>query len=399
MSQHRADSFRLRADGQGQIVLEFGHMAEPGAPLDPATAFKASDRIVMAPDVARRLVDGLGLSLGRPAPPASAPAPAAPAPAPAPVSAPASLRQQSPLRTALRPGARVPLIDPSADPLLRQRTSTPLNAPPDPAGETAAWLMNAVAEMASGHYQERSFRIAPQSLQAHRFLLSISARQLPADAFERSWAICRHLGMPAALRSEIEAGFLRADHVHFGFEGGPGKLVCKLYLERTVSGLEAAQSRQTGEPALQYVAYKWQPDGQQHVVSHYRWFAGLSPAGIEERLARLCSAQSPALFEMARAVLDTAAQRLPPDRLLYLEVSEQGQPRQSFDLNLYDARLMVRDMQSVLFDMRDHFEVPPGQFQALYDQIKSRPLGHLAGGIHRDGQAFFNVYFDGTRHG
>lgn len=394
MSQ--ADSFRLRADAQGQVVLEFGHLAQPtvpGVPIDPATAFVASDRIVMAPDVARRLVDGLGLALGRPVPPAEEklPAPAAAAPPPAP------LRQ--PPRAALRPGARVLSLDSGADPSLRQRASTPLNASPDPAGETAAWLMNAVTEMAPGHYQERSFRIAPQSLQAHRFLLSISARQMPADAFERSWAICRHLGLPASLRTEIEAGFLRADHVHFGFEGEPGKVMCKLYLERTVSGLEAAQSRQTGEPALQYVAYKWRPDGLQHVVSHYRWFAGLSPAGIEERLTRLCGAQSPALFELARSVLDTAAQRLPPDRLLYLEVSEQGQPRQSFDLNLYDARLLVRDLQPVLFAMRDHFELPPGQFQALYDQIKSRPMGHLAGGIHRDGQAFFNVYFGGTRPG
>lgn len=100
---------------------------------------------------------------------------------------------------------------------------------------------------------------------------------------------------------------------------------------------------------------------------------------------------------MERTVRGLDAARLPPQRLLYLEVTEAGQPRRSFDLNLYDARLLVRDQQAVLFAMRDHFGVRPGQFQALYDQIKARPLGHLAGGVHRNGQAFFTVYFGGTR--
>ena len=38
-------------------------------------------------------------------------------------------------------------------------------------------------------------------------------------------------------------------------------------------------------------------------------------------------------------------------------------------------------------------ELRPGQFQALYDQINALPLGHLAGGIHRDNLDFFNVYY------
>jgi hypothetical protein len=29
----------------------------------------------------------------------------------------------------------------------------------------------------------------------------------------------------------------------------------------------------------------------------------------------------------------------------------------------------------------------------LYDQIKTRRFGHLAGGVHRNGKDFFNVYY------
>jgi hypothetical protein len=43
--------------------------------------------------------------------------------------------------------------------------------------------------------------------------------------------------------------------------------------------------------------------------------------------------------------------------------------------------------------MRQRFAIKPGQFQALYDQIKSQTAGHLAGGAHRNGKDFFNVYY------
>ena len=51
----------------------------------------------------------------------------------------------------------------------------------------------------------------------------------------------------------------------------------------------------------------------------------------------------------------------------------------------------------MLFALRDHFGIAPGRFQALYDQVKGKRFGHLAGGIHRDGRPFFNVYYGGAR--
>ena len=382
------DSFRMRLDQHGQVVLEFGQgggATAAGIPADPAARFVPSDHIVMTPDAACHMVDGLARALGRPLAPIVVAAAPPPRPAQVPYTAPA------------RPGARIVSIDTDIDESLRRRGTTPLNAPPDPTGEKAAWLMKAVRDMAPASYLERSFRIAPQSLQANRFLLSIGSRELPPDAMARAWAICQHMGAPVALKARLDDEFARADHLHFGFEGEPGKVICKLYLERTVTGLEAARSRETGEPALQYVAFKWNVERDEYFVSHYRWHAGLSPDAIEQRLAGMCAAAPPEMLDIARTVVKTAAARLPPERLLYLEVTEEGQPRHSFDLNVYDARLQVRDLQSALFAMRDHFDVRPGRFQVLYDQIKTQRMGHLAGGIHRDGQNFFNLYFGGAR--
>ena len=390
MSTARAiDSFRLRRDDDGLVALEFGwHGAAPagaggdGTPGDPAAAFVVSQRIVMPELTAWRLADGLAQALRRPlatspeAVPPPAPAPAAPTPPG-------------------RVGATV--LDLGADEVLRRRGTTPVNHPPDPVAEVADRLRAAVREMAPEHYEERSFRVAPQSLQANRFLLSVGARQLPAQALERAWAIAAALGLPAALRAQVEASFAGADHLHFGFEGEPGRVMCKLYFERTVTGLAAARARETGEPALQYEAIKWNVATGAHVLSRYHWHAGLSVSGIAARVAELTAGGPDEMCTLTQAVLDLAAPRVAAERLLLLEVTESGAPRRSFDLNLYDAQLLVRDLQPVLFRMRELFGIRPGEFQALYDQIKNRPLGHLAGGIHRDERPFFNVYFGGRR--
>ena len=85
--------------------------------------------------------------------------------------------------------------------------------------------------------------------------------------------------------------------------------------------------------------------------------------------------------------------RTEAERLQYLEVEELENGRRSFDLNVYNAGLTVKDAQPLLQRMRAHFNLRPGQFQALYDQIRGLSLGHLAGGVHRDGRDFFNVYY------
>lgn len=385
-----ANSFRLRREDDGRVTLEFGSRERPEdsmAPPDPGVGFVAGHRIELSPNAAWRLAQGLSRTLRRPL--ANAPAPSAAA---RPAATPA------PMQPSRRPPV-TPGDSPGIGDELRRRGSTPLNLPHDPMAEAADWLRAAVGEMAPVHFHERSFRIAPGQLQANRFLLSINSRHLPADALQRSLAICQHLGLPATLRASVEQAFSGAAHLHFGFEGEPGRVLCKLYLERQVSGLEAARARELGEPVLQYTAFKWDTATGEHVVSRYHWRAGLSVSEIGERIAAQFDAADAQLVAQAQGVLQIASQRLPAERLLYLEVSEAGQPRRSFDLNAYDANLPLRDLQAALFGMRDHFAVGPSRFQALYDQIKSKRFGHLAGGIHRDGRPFFNLYFGGAHQG
>jgi hypothetical protein len=82
------------------------------------------------------------------------------------------------------------------------------------------------------------------------------------------------------------------------------------------------------------------------------------------------------------------------------DTREHELKRRSFDLNFYDAGLLIEALRPQLARMRQQFAIRPDQFRALYDQIESQPAGHLAGGILRNGKVFFNVYYGvRKRHG
>jgi hypothetical protein len=195
------------------------------------------------------------------------------------------------------------------------------------------------------------------------------------------------------VRQAAEAKFDMAKCVHFGFEADDGSIICKLYLEHAVSAEEAARARAGGEPVLLHLAFKWDLLKDSSVTTRYWWRPGLSMDEINERLSHVYRDGPQISFEIAQAALGLTAGQVATEMLQYLEVEEEENGRRSFDLNLYNAKLQVKDMQHLLHRMREHFGVRPGQMQAVYDQIKTKALGHLAGGVHRSGKDFFNLYY------
>lgn len=297
----------------------------------------------------------------------AAPAAAAPAPPPAP----------DPLDSLLSAGVA---------PELLQRGRMPVNLPPDPASAAADRLIAAVKALGAPVRHERSLRLQPGRLQAHRFLLTVLPRQLAGDAWARLHQVGRVMQMPRDVAAWLQDAPRDASAVHFGFEGEGERCVLKLYVERP------AVPNADGAPVLLHEACKWTLGEEGHVRSRYHWFPGLDGDAIAARLQALMATQAQAL-QLALLALGVARDR---PGLQYLEVTEPGQPRASFDLNLYDAGLEVRALQPLLAGARDAFALPPGRFQVLVDQLKSRRLGHLAGGVHRDGQPFFTLYFGVT---
>jgi hypothetical protein len=176
-------------------------------------------------------------------------------------------------------------------------------------------------------------------------------------------------------------------------------VIYKVYLERRAAQAES-DAVPPGTPILLHAACKWDAAApEQRAMSRYEMYPRLTVAQIADRMADIYHGdRGSTSFAIARGMLEIAAGAMNPEDLQYLEVREQGNSRVSFDLNVYNAGLQLKDVQPQLARMRQQFDIRPGEFQALYDQIKGRVFGHLAGGTHRNGKDFFNVYYGVQRH-
>ncbi len=353
-----ADAFKLSVDGDNAI-LEFGHGAGHTATGEPRVA--VTERMVMPLALVHRLAIQLDDALR-------------------PHMAGLRLAQAQ----ALPPGQAAVAARPGA---------APARPAPEEAGNRAAELIRMVGALDAPHQYERSFRISERSLQANRFLLTFNARDVAGDARARVLDICDRMAMPEAARAMAEARFDMATCIHLGFEGDADSIICKLYLERAVAADEAREARADSRPVLLHLAFKWDILKGQAVTTRYHWFPGLDAQQIEARLDHVYGGAAGPSVDIARAMLHQAAGKVAAAKMQYLEVEEAENDRRSFDLNLYNAALQMKDIQPLLTRMREHFGVRPGQFQALFDQVKALPLGHLAGGVHRNGKDFFNLYY------
>lgn len=343
MSDARADAFRASVSA-GEIRLEFGAQRPEGEPV------ALSHSLGLPPHTAMRLL--------------------------------------SRLRESLRDNARRAPVSPRQ--AVSEMGTTLLNAQPDPAAEHAATLFRLVSALRVPFQHERSFRMAREALLANRVLLSVGRAQLGADAAARVLDLCRQLGMPRSLHAGVPQLVAGARGLHFGFEAGARGDLYKVYFEREAAVAEAAK----GDSVLLHLAYKWdaaQPE--RCVTTRYLWRPRLDAPALRGEMARAYGADHAAALECTAAVLDLAAANTDARGLQFLEVGEDDGARRSFDLNIYDAGLTLRDAQAPLARLRQHFAIRPGQFQALYDQVSAKRLGHIAGGVHRDGGAFATVYY------
>jgi len=102
--------------------------------------------------------------------------------------------------------------------------------------------------------------------------------------------------------------------------------------------------------------------------------------------------QSGRSLEMAKQIVLAASKKISGNKMLYMEMMEDKSPRKSFDINLYRANLRLEELYPILLDMCGSFSIPSGEFHSVYNPVKSEILGHLAGGIDREGRDFLTIY-------
>ncbi len=102
--------------------------------------------------------------------------------------------------------------------------------------------------------------------------------------------------------------------------------------------------------------------------------------------------ENDAVRNIAKAIIAQAAEKISTTELLFVEVQEENSPRLSFDINLYETGMTVRDLQPMLRKLREHFAIDEKEFEKLMTRTEDDLAGHLSGGTDRNGNAFLTTY-------
>ena len=254
-------------------------------------------------------------------------------------------------------------------------------------------LLEAVQDLGVQYTTEKSFRICHRALDTDRYLITLNKRYIRSRPNQTVMSVCRTMQMPETLLAELGKQLTNAPFVHFGYERRGEAEIYKVYLEF------AMPQKVKADPRLLYIAFKWdcqKPERQ--MVTKYHWLPNLTGDEIQRRIAHLYEQPRSHALEQVGAILRIAEQRNPETQFRYLEVTEDGNQRRSFDLNLYDSELRIKDLRQPLAAIVSQHQISDCQFQQLYDAIQMQPFGHLAGGVHREGVDFFNIYYGVERH-
>ena len=281
----------------------------------------------------------------------------------------------------------------SAPPAIRPKVS---DHSTEILSEKAGLLFQLVKNLDLEVGYERSFKVSEKTLLENRFLLGFSKKSIEQKPHERILDICERMEMPKIFLEDFSEMISEANYVHFGFEENEKTCIYKVYLEFYDKIQEKIKNQANeSEHFLLHLGFKWDvSDNTRHALTRYTWYRSLA---VEDILVRLADILDPQKYQkplaIAEGILTTAASRIPHHDILYLEVSEENNPRRSFDINMYRAALELRELHPILSKMCQHYSISSETFNALYGQVKTKIFGHLSGGIDREGKDFLTVYY------
>lgn len=242
---------------------------------------------------------------------------------------------------------------------------------------------------------EQSFKMLEGTMLTDRFLLGVSKKEIAYRSQERIIDICERMNMPQSLMEVFSQCLPDVNYVHFGFEGDRNACLYKVYVEFWDSIREEVQATKSfTRPYILHLGFKWDPfDNDRKTLTRYTWYPRLTG---EEMIGRVSEIADPDkhghVFATARDLIDIALHRMTYRDIIYLEVTEQGNPRKSFDINVYRGGLQVGEIYGLLARLGQRYGLDHAEFHRFYGGIRTNKFGHLSGGISREGRDFCTVY-------
>lgn len=264
------------------------------------------------------------------------------------------------------------------------------------ANKAAHDLLELIKQLNIDYAFERSFKVTEKILLGDRILYGIYTEKIKETQHKDLLAICQRINMPEEFFRIFRDSWHDSNALGWAFEIMGDALVYKTYLEFWDKWKrDIKDTPKGGDPFVVLLGFKWVASDQaKRSLASYTLHPFLTFEGMLERLSTTYqNDRHRAFFEIAKDFLRVVSSKVAPDQVRYIEVAEENTPRKSFDINVYNAHLELKEVYPLLQKIYQHFSISPKDFHGLYNQIRTKTIGHLSGGISRDAKEFFTIYY------
>ncbi len=250
-------------------------------------------------------------------------------------------------------------------------------------------LLQQLMSLGIPYGRESSFKLLPGVVYADRLLIGIKTQYVdPKSCYE----IARTLGMPLAAQQVLQPYQALASSVFYAVERQDEDWICKCYFEFWEQALGLLKQGRE-QAILMHLGVKWRVmNPEKFEQAHYIWHPKLSSKHILRQLAQAYPESASSLACISQQIVRQGLKRNQNSPMMYLTVSELNNPRQSFDINLYNSGLSLADVRQPLWLAGESLQVDHDVLAAQLDMLAACRLGHISGGISRDEREFLTVY-------
>lgn len=252
-------------------------------------------------------------------------------------------------------------------------------------------LLEQVDRLGNGYRVERSFKFVPGRLLCNRFIVTVPLDDRMTGASQNIMEVCRSLAMPEKYCARFAEQLPSASKVHYGFEGDGERSMLKAYLE-----FPYERTNPGAKPWQLLLGFKWDPlDPSRCAISRYKGLPTYTPMEIQAMIAPFFTDERFKILEsVVSSILRLCDRRATALGMWYLEVTEEGNPRSSFDIKTYRARLKMGDIMPLLLQLFRFYDIPFEQYEQYFATIITHKFGHLSCGTGRDGVFFMAIYHE-----
>lgn len=150
------------------------------------------------------------------------------------------------------------------------------------------------------------------------------------------------------------------------------------------------------KPFALYKGYKWNASNNtQNTLTRYTLYPEISLEKILPRIEDIYQNHpNTQASTIAQQIIRTASAKTNNSLFKYLEVTEENNPRKSFDINLYDAGIKIQDIHHELKLIQEYYGINKSKFDKFYQSIRNQEFSHLSSGIDKSNHDFMTFYYE-----